>query len=124
MSSDAIRNNLNECMTKYDYYSERFYALLPVLEKKATLEYCMKEGLIGSSYVCPKCGKSMQLRGRTVQFGIVRSQTPSSEEETGKQNYIAGISIYLYGTTLKRDISSRGMYKSAMVVNPNPPPHL
>ncbi|GFS68879.1 hypothetical protein TNCV_409511 [Trichonephila clavipes] len=25
----------------------------------------MKEGLIGSSYVCPKCGKSMELRERT-----------------------------------------------------------
>ncbi|GFU98733.1 hypothetical protein TNCV_4192831 [Trichonephila clavipes] len=25
----------------------------------------VKEGLIGSSYVCPKCGKSMELRERT-----------------------------------------------------------
>ncbi|GFX67898.1 hypothetical protein TNCV_1974001 [Trichonephila clavipes] len=32
--------------------------MLPVLGKKAVLEWCM-EGLIGSSYVCPKCGKSM-----------------------------------------------------------------
>ncbi|GFX35145.1 hypothetical protein TNCV_2330851 [Trichonephila clavipes] len=31
--------------------------MLPVLGKKAALEWCMKEGLIGSSYVCPKCGK-------------------------------------------------------------------
>ncbi|GFT78714.1 hypothetical protein TNCV_1805221 [Trichonephila clavipes] len=37
-----------------------FFAMLPVLGKKAVLEWCMK-GLIGS-YVCPKCGKSMELR--------------------------------------------------------------
>ncbi|GFW41792.1 hypothetical protein TNCV_4980411 [Trichonephila clavipes] len=36
--------------------------MLPVLGKKAVLEWCMKEGLIRSSYVCPKCGKSMELR--------------------------------------------------------------
>ncbi|GFS70284.1 hypothetical protein TNCV_1067611 [Trichonephila clavipes] len=40
--------------------------MLPVLGKKAVLEWCMKEGLIGSSYVCPKCGKSMELRERTA----------------------------------------------------------
>ncbi|GFX53865.1 hypothetical protein TNCV_1598111 [Trichonephila clavipes] len=40
--------------------------MLPVLGKKAVLEWCMKEGLIGSSYVCPKCGKSVELRERTV----------------------------------------------------------
>ncbi|GFW98598.1 hypothetical protein TNCV_2757771 [Trichonephila clavipes] len=39
--------------------------MLPVLGKKAVLEWCM-QGLIGSSYVCPKCGKSMELRERTV----------------------------------------------------------
>ncbi|GFX64406.1 hypothetical protein TNCV_4042981 [Trichonephila clavipes] len=65
MSSDTIRNNLNEYMTRYDYYSERFFALSPVLGKKATLECCMKKGLMRSSYVCPNCGKSMQLRERT-----------------------------------------------------------
>ncbi|GFX89966.1 hypothetical protein TNCV_886641 [Trichonephila clavipes] len=42
--------------------------MLPVLGKKAVLEWCMKEGLIGSSYVCPKCGKSMELRERTASF--------------------------------------------------------
>ncbi|GFW29914.1 hypothetical protein TNCV_4999541 [Trichonephila clavipes] len=40
--------------------------MLPVLGKKAVLEWCMKEGMIGSSYVCPKCGKSTELRERTV----------------------------------------------------------
>ncbi|GFU96196.1 mitotic-spindle organizing protein 2A [Trichonephila clavipes] len=65
MSNDAVRINLNECMQKYDEYSERFFALLPVFGKKAVLERCMKEGLIASSYVCPKCGKPMELRERT-----------------------------------------------------------
>ncbi|GFW03256.1 hypothetical protein TNCV_463701 [Trichonephila clavipes] len=57
--------NLNECNKKYDEYSERFFALSPVLGKKAALEWCMKEGLIGSSYLCPKYGKRMELRERT-----------------------------------------------------------
>ncbi|GFS48785.1 hypothetical protein TNCV_1393361 [Trichonephila clavipes] len=39
--------------------------MLPVLGKKAVLEWCMEERLIGSSYVCLKCGKSMELRERT-----------------------------------------------------------
>ncbi|GFV97497.1 hypothetical protein TNCV_2040051 [Trichonephila clavipes] len=39
--------------------------MLPVLGKKAVLEWCMKEGLIESLYVCPKCEKSMELRERT-----------------------------------------------------------
>ncbi|GFU78057.1 hypothetical protein TNCV_183791 [Trichonephila clavipes] len=65
MFRDTIRNDLNEFMKKYDEYSERYFALLPVLGKKAVLVWCMKEGLIGSSNVCPKCGKSMELRERT-----------------------------------------------------------
>ncbi|GFY34469.1 uncharacterized protein TNCV_2821551 [Trichonephila clavipes] len=45
--------------------------MLPVLGKKAVLEWCMKEGLIGSSYVCPKCGKSMELRERMATRGLL-----------------------------------------------------
>ncbi|GFU78783.1 DUF1758 domain-containing protein [Trichonephila clavipes] len=41
--------------------------MLPVLGKKAVLEWRMKEGLIGSSYVCPKYVKSMELRERKVK---------------------------------------------------------
>ncbi|GFW71471.1 hypothetical protein TNCV_3459971 [Trichonephila clavipes] len=44
--------------------------MLPVLENKAVLEWCMKEGLIGSSYVCPRRGKSMELRERTVYVAL------------------------------------------------------
>ncbi|GFV18614.1 hypothetical protein TNCV_2872451 [Trichonephila clavipes] len=51
--------------------------MLPVLGKKAVLEWCMKEGLIGLSYVCPKCGKSMELRERTGS--MARSSAPYLE---------------------------------------------
>ncbi|GFV01526.1 hypothetical protein TNCV_2961201 [Trichonephila clavipes] len=44
--------------------------MLPVLGKKAVLEWCTKEGLIGSSYACPKRRKRMELRERTVQFSL------------------------------------------------------
>ncbi|XP_035221233.1 uncharacterized protein LOC118194152 [Stegodyphus dumicola] len=44
--------------------------MLPALGKKAVLEWCMKEGLIPSSYACPKCGKSMKLRERKGQKAI------------------------------------------------------
>ncbi|GFW84191.1 hypothetical protein TNCV_4878541 [Trichonephila clavipes] len=40
--------------------------MLPVLGKKAVLEWCMEEGLIGSSYVCPKCGTSMGKKERNA----------------------------------------------------------
>ncbi|GFY16478.1 mitotic-spindle organizing protein 2A [Trichonephila clavipes] len=36
-----------------------------VWKESGFLEWCMKEGLIASSYVCPKCGKPMELRERT-----------------------------------------------------------
>ncbi|GFW78973.1 hypothetical protein TNCV_214061 [Trichonephila clavipes] len=49
--------------------------MLPVLGKKAVLEWSMKEGLIGSSYVCPKCGKSIELRERT---GAIKEETSVS----------------------------------------------
>ncbi|GFX38464.1 hypothetical protein TNCV_2344371 [Trichonephila clavipes] len=47
--------------------------MLPVLGKKAVLEWCMKEGLLGSSYVCPKCGKSMELREKTGRETVLAS---------------------------------------------------
>ncbi|GFV18613.1 hypothetical protein TNCV_2872452 [Trichonephila clavipes] len=50
--------------------------MLPVLGKKAVLEWCMKEGLIGLSYVCPKCGKSMELRERTGGGGGLYARRP------------------------------------------------
>ncbi|GFU99763.1 hypothetical protein TNCV_5038311, partial [Trichonephila clavipes] len=33
MSSDAIRNNLNECMTKYDYYSKGVFSVALCMEE-------------------------------------------------------------------------------------------
>ncbi|GFX91028.1 hypothetical protein TNCV_5106581 [Trichonephila clavipes] len=45
--------------------------MLPVLGKKAVLEWCMKEGFIGSSYVCPKCGKSM---GKKERWNLIEKK--------------------------------------------------
>ncbi|GFX07411.1 alpha-aspartyl dipeptidase [Trichonephila clavipes] len=45
--------------------------MLPVLGKKAVLEWCMEEGLIGSSYVCPKCGTSMGKKERMIHPRII-----------------------------------------------------
>ncbi|GFW55468.1 uncharacterized protein TNCV_118521 [Trichonephila clavipes] len=88
MSSDAVRIDLNECMQKYDEYSERFFfVVLPVFRKKSVLEWCMKEGLIASSYICSKCGKPMELRERTgkkLNDGfeeLCRNQTSVKKED-------------------------------------------
>ncbi|GFW00585.1 hypothetical protein TNCV_2283311 [Trichonephila clavipes] len=53
--------------------------MLPVLGKKAVLEWCMKEGFIGSSYVCPKCGKSMGKKERAVGSLVVRASDSRPE---------------------------------------------
>ncbi|GFT64730.1 dimer_Tnp_hAT domain-containing protein [Trichonephila clavipes] len=58
--------------------------MLPVFGKKAVLEWCMKEGLIGSSYVCPKCGKSMELRERTAYDGL-KAVTHHAEAKKHKE---------------------------------------
>ncbi|GFX34308.1 hypothetical protein TNCV_3226551 [Trichonephila clavipes] len=64
--------------------------MLPVLGKKGVLEWCMKEGLIGSSYVCPKCGKSMELRERMewlmVATRLMKTLAPKPEQNTFRQN--------------------------------------
>ncbi|GFX53415.1 putative RNA-directed DNA polymerase from transposon X-element [Trichonephila clavipes] len=57
--------------------------MLPVLGKKAVLEWCMEEGSIGSSYVCPKCGKSM---------GKKRTETLPTVELTSNDNIELAIS--------------------------------
>ncbi|GFW21225.1 hypothetical protein TNCV_3774361 [Trichonephila clavipes] len=65
MSNDAVRINLIECMQKYDEYSERFLPCCLCLKESCVRMVYVKEGLIASSYVCPKCGKPMELRERT-----------------------------------------------------------
>ncbi|GFT86249.1 uncharacterized protein TNCV_3257981 [Trichonephila clavipes] len=50
--------------------------MLPVLGKKAVLEWCMEEGLIGSSYVCPKCGKSMGKKERVRKQDAISNKIP------------------------------------------------
>ncbi|GFT26722.1 hypothetical protein TNCV_1696611 [Trichonephila clavipes] len=60
--------------------------MLPVLGKKAVLEWCMEEGLIGSSYVCPKCGKSMGKKERLI-FNAKLFVVPGLEHWTRVHNH-------------------------------------
>ncbi|GFU79532.1 HTH_Tnp_Tc3_2 domain-containing protein [Trichonephila clavipes] len=46
-------------------YTLEFFTLLNARGKKEMIEWCMKEGLIASSYECPKCNEQMGLNERT-----------------------------------------------------------
>ncbi|GFW01277.1 uncharacterized protein TNCV_5029331 [Trichonephila clavipes] len=45
-------------------YMLEFFTLLNARGKKELIEWCMKEGLIASSYECPKCNEQMGLNER------------------------------------------------------------
>ncbi|GFX46582.1 uncharacterized protein TNCV_4550211 [Trichonephila clavipes] len=45
-------------------YTLEFFTLLNARGKKKLIEWCMKEGLIASSYECPKCNEQMGLNER------------------------------------------------------------
>ncbi|GFX29702.1 uncharacterized protein TNCV_2750361 [Trichonephila clavipes] len=45
-------------------YMLEFFTLLNARSKKELIEWCMKEGLIASSYECPKCNEQMGLNER------------------------------------------------------------
>ncbi|GFT62411.1 uncharacterized protein TNCV_4717751 [Trichonephila clavipes] len=45
-------------------YTLEFFTLLDARGKKELIEWCMKEGLIASSYECPKCNEQMGLNER------------------------------------------------------------
>ncbi|GFY08770.1 mitotic-spindle organizing protein 2A [Trichonephila clavipes] len=45
-------------------YTLEFFTLLNARGKKELIEWCMKEGLIASSYECPKCNEQMRLNER------------------------------------------------------------
>ncbi|GFS76357.1 uncharacterized protein TNCV_1620031 [Trichonephila clavipes] len=45
-------------------YMLEFFMLLNARGKKELIEWCMKEGLIASSYECPKCNEQMGLNER------------------------------------------------------------
>ncbi|GFV56353.1 hypothetical protein TNCV_4674711 [Trichonephila clavipes] len=101
--------------------------MLPVLGKKAVLEFCMwKEGLIESSYVCPKCGKSMELRERTGMAekhetepkdsprGLVRrsrkypSQSPTQVQGSNPRPG-QGLVVYLFSGSINEHQSCLGI---------------
>ncbi|GFV00797.1 retrovirus-related Pol polyprotein from transposon 297 [Trichonephila clavipes] len=57
--------------------------MFPVLGKKAVLEWCLKEGLIGSSYVCGKNGTQpyiIRTDASNYALGAVFLQGEGSEE--------------------------------------------
>ncbi|GFV97722.1 uncharacterized protein TNCV_2313081 [Trichonephila clavipes] len=45
-------------------YTLEYFTLLDARGKKELIEWCMKEGLIASSYECPKCNEQMGLNER------------------------------------------------------------
>ncbi|GFV52945.1 hypothetical protein TNCV_2876131 [Trichonephila clavipes] len=47
-------------------YTLEFFTLLNARSKKELIEWCMKEGLIASSYECPKCNEQMGLNEREL----------------------------------------------------------
>ncbi|GFV69718.1 uncharacterized protein TNCV_4508291 [Trichonephila clavipes] len=47
-------------------YTLEFFTLLDARGKKELIEWCMKEGLIASSYECPKCNEQMGLNERVL----------------------------------------------------------
>ncbi|GFY03957.1 retrovirus-related Pol polyprotein from transposon opus [Trichonephila clavipes] len=49
-------------------YTLEFFTLLNARGKKELIEWCMKEGLIASSYECPKCNEQMGLNERKSCF--------------------------------------------------------
>ncbi|GFX34895.1 hypothetical protein TNCV_2328351 [Trichonephila clavipes] len=65
--------------------------MLPVLGKKAVLEWCMKEGWIGSSYVCPKCEKRAKKALKNaasqelnISSSIITETTPKTPAERSR----------------------------------------
>ncbi|GFW17836.1 hypothetical protein TNCV_1134361 [Trichonephila clavipes] len=63
----------------------------------------MKEGLIGSSYVCPKCGKSMELRERTDRLGKEGSTAIGKHFNLGESTVRA---IKKNGAAIRKSITS------------------
>lgn len=56
--------DLAEALSSINKYSIGYFSILPVMGKKAVLEWCMKEGMIASTHKCPKCGSQMSLKTR------------------------------------------------------------
>ncbi|GFY17452.1 uncharacterized protein TNCV_658651 [Trichonephila clavipes] len=78
-------------------YTLEFFTLLNARGKKELIEWCMKEGLIASSYECPKCNEQMGLNERKSvvldgfewrcrKKGRGRNDSPYTEERTRSSN--------------------------------------
>ncbi|GFT58700.1 hypothetical protein TNCV_1360661 [Trichonephila clavipes] len=101
MSSDALRINLNECMKNYDYYFQGF-AMLPVLGKKAVLEWCM-EGLTldHPSIVSEMWKKVWEIRSNSWDAQLtVPNDSKYARLETNLVNILANNGINIASTVL------------------------
>ncbi|GFY10830.1 uncharacterized protein TNCV_1123511 [Trichonephila clavipes] len=64
-----------ECVKEYTL---EFFILLNAKGKKELLEWCMKEGLIASSYECPKCNDRHDVTWLTIKH-FLRNCTSHAE---------------------------------------------
>ncbi|GFU79938.1 uncharacterized protein TNCV_578181 [Trichonephila clavipes] len=61
-------------------YTLEFFTLLNAKGKKELIEWSMKEGLIASSYECPKCNDRHDVTWSAIKR-FLRSRTSHAEEE-------------------------------------------
>ncbi|GFW58736.1 DUF1758 domain-containing protein [Trichonephila clavipes] len=90
--------------------------MLPVLGKKAVLEWCM-EGLIGSSYVCPKCGKK-----RRAYLGCCGNgglEIPSKAKIIDLKKLIEASAVYKNDIEFVRSLVENALEKSKQEAEKN-----
>ncbi|GFV25271.1 uncharacterized protein TNCV_3726431 [Trichonephila clavipes] len=68
-------------------YTLEFFMLLDARGKKELIEWCMKEGLIASSYECPKCNEQMGLNER--KSVVLNGDVEKSHAEGMFDHYLA-----------------------------------
>ncbi|GFX40186.1 uncharacterized protein TNCV_4318211 [Trichonephila clavipes] len=91
-------------------YTLEFFTLLNARGKKELIEWCMKEGLIASSYECPKCNEQMGLNER-------KSVVLDGFEWRCRKKIMISDGEPLSG--LRRDVSSRSSLKPICLSNGN-----
>ncbi|GFW22806.1 uncharacterized protein TNCV_2380212 [Trichonephila clavipes] len=86
-------------------YTLEFFTLLNARSKKELIEWCMKEGLIASSYECPKCNEQMGLNERK---SVVLDGFEWRCRKKATQKACSTItSLSIYGGALSRSLTQR-----------------